>query len=114
MDAKGEPVLGTQAAPVSGNTVNNSANTINNYFSASPGPTAVPDDPDAWLPADRDAGRPTRRTRDGTLLTISGVCSWTKRVAEEEWKARIDADRPRCELLCANCHHEHTHGKREE
>ena len=32
--------------------------------------------------------------------------------AEEDWKARIDADRARCELLYANCHFEHTWGER--
>ena len=37
--------------------------------------------------------------------TISGVCGWSKRLPEQEWKARIMADRARCELLCASCHH---------
>ena len=54
----------------------------------------------------------TKPTDTGTdMRTIRSVCNWTKRVPEAEWKARIDADRARCELLCANCHHEHTWGE---
>lgn len=70
METKAEPVLGTPPAPAGGTTVNNCK--ITNFFAAAPGPTAVPEDPNAWLPADRDTERPTRRTRDGTLL---GRCS---------------------------------------
>ena len=45
--------------------------------------------------------------------TIGAVCNWAKKLPEAEWRGRIDADRPRCELLCANCHHVHTHGERD-
>ena len=65
-----EPVVGAPTAPAAGMTVN--VNTITNFFAAAPGPTSAQEDPNAWLPRDNDAGRPTRRTRDGTLL---GKCS---------------------------------------
>lgn len=50
--------------------------------------------------------------KPGDPRTVRAVCGSAKRLPEEDWKARIDADRSKCELLCVNCHFEHTNRKR--
>lgn len=53
---------------------------------------------------------PSEKPKDvpGNPLTISTVCVWNQKVPVGDWMNRIDGDRARCEMLCANCHQEHT------
>ena len=72
MPKRGAP--GPSSAPVKKivkKTVNNNGPTYNitNHFAPVAGPTSsAVADPDAWLPRDADADRPTRRLKDGRLV----------------------------------------------
>lgn len=50
------------------------------------------------------------RKEDGTPLGVGELCQLTTR--DPDWKTKVDYERSLCNLLCSNCHHEHTNRDR--